>query len=360
MQALGMEKIVIIGAGLIGAALAHKLAQRGCAVTVVEAALPAALASGRSFGWINASFALNDAHFALRVAGMAAHERLALALPGHHRASGCLWWEEAGEALAATADRLKAAGYPVRRLSRAGLMAREPALRVAPEEALYFPSEGWVDPAALTRALLQASGAQVLAGVTGRIKTANGRVVGVETPLGLIAADQVVIAAGVATPGLLAPLGLGLPMLHRPGLMIRTAPVDLRLSHILAAPEQEIRQDDAGCLLAPAAAFHQADEGRDLTDPIGQAAAALERIGSLLGLAGLRAEAVVQAERPVPGDGLPVLGAVPGVAGLWLSVMHSGVTLAAIAAEGLASEMAGQGILPVLAPFRPDRLLTAA
>ena len=338
-----MENIVIIGAGLIGATLAFQLARSGRAVTVVEAGVPAAVASGRSFGWINASFALSEAHFALRVAGMAAHERLAQAVPGHHRASGCLWWEEAGEAFAATADRLDAAGYPVERLTRAGVLAREPALKTPPEEALFFPSEGWVDPAVLTRALV-----------------ANGRASGVDTPLGPIMADQVVIAAGLGAPALLAPLGLHLPMLHRPGLMLRTAPVALRLAHILAAPEQEIRQDDAGRLLAPAAAFHQSDEGGNLADPLGQAEAAMARIGELLGLSGLRAERVVQAERPVPGDGLPVVGAVPGVAGLWLSVMHSGVTLAAIAAEGLAGEMAGQGVLPVLQPFQPARLLQSA
>jgi hypothetical protein len=40
--------------------------------------------------------------------------------------------------------------------------------------------------------------------------------------------------------------------------------------------------------------------------------------------------------------------------------MHSGVTLAAIAAEGLAGEMAGQGGLPVLQPFQPARLLQGA
>ena len=75
------ENIVIIGAGLIGATLAFQLARSGRAVTVVEAGLPAQAASGRSFGWINASFALSEAHFALRVAGMAAHERLARAGP---------------------------------------------------------------------------------------------------------------------------------------------------------------------------------------------------------------------------------------------------------------------------------------
>lgn len=352
-----MEKITIIGAGLIGAALAFQLARRGRDVTVVEAGLPAAMASGRSFGWINASFSLSEAHFALRFAGMAAHERLARALPGLHRAGGCLWWEEAGEALVATAARLEAAGYPLERLGRAAIARREPALTAPPEEALFFPTEGWVDAAALSRSLLAASGARVLSGVRGHLRVAGGRVTGVETPYGALAADQVVIAAGLGAPDLLAPLGLALPMLHRPGLLLRSAPVGLRLAHILAGPEQEIRQEVDGRLLAPAAAFHQSDAGDDLSDPLGQAGVALARISALLGLQDLRLETVMQANRPVPGDGLPVLGAVAGVAGLWLSVMHSGVTLAAIAAEALAAEMTGQGILPEAAPFRPDRLL---
>lgn len=354
------ERIVIIGAGLIGAALAFQLSRAGRAVTVVDAGLPAAAASGRSFGWINASFALSDAHFALRVAGMAAHERLARALPGHRRTSGCLWWEETGAEFAATADRLTVAGYPLQRLDRAGVVAREPLLQTPPDEALFFPTEGWVNPATLTRALLSASGAQVLSGVSAQIMTQNGCACGVETPFGPILADQVVIAAGLGAPALLAPLGMTLPMLHRPGLMLRTAPVDVRLPHILAAPEQEIRQDDAGRLLAPAAAYHQSDTGDNLADPLGQAQATLGRIGAMLGLAGLRVESVMQAERPVPGDGLPVVGEVPGIAGLWLSVMHSGVTLAAIAAEGLAGEITGQGILPEWMPFRPDRLVRPA
>lgn len=352
-----MENITIIGAGIIGATLAFDLGRRGHAVTVVEAGLPAHAASGRSFGWINASFSLSEAHFALRVAGMAAHQRLARGVPGLHRMSGCLWWEETGAEFAATARRLEDAGYPVQRLERAQVLAREPALQNPPEEALYFPAEGWVDAAALTRALLVASGARVLSGVAARIATKGGRVTGVTTDHGPIAAGQVVIAAGLGAPALLAPLGLRLPMLHRPGLLLRTGPVALRLAHILAAPEQEIRQEDDGRLLAPAAAFHQSDAGQDLSDPFGQAEATLARMAAMLGLAGLKAEAVMQADRPVPGDGLPVVGPVPGVEGLWLAVLHSGVTLAAIIAETLGAEITGQGEDALLAAFRPARLM---
>lgn len=352
-----MEKIIIIGAGIIGASLAFELARQGRSVTVVEAGLPAQAASGRSFGWINASFALSEAHFALRVAGMAAHERLSRALPGLHRCSGCLWWEETGPAFDATARRLESAGYPLQRLGRAQVLACEPALQHPPDEALFFPTEAWVDAAALTRAMLAGSGARVLTGVKAGLTTKGGRVTGVSTAFGPIEADQVVIAAGLGAPALLAALGLRLPMLHRPGLLLRTHPVDLRLPHILASPDQEIRQEDDGSLLAPVAASHQSDPGEYLRDPFGQAEATLARIGRMLGVPNLRAVQVTQADRPVPGDGLPVVGAVPGCEGLWLAVLHSGVTLAAIVAEGLSARITGQAEMPVLAPFRPERLL---
>ena len=69
--------VVIVGAGIIGAAIAFRLSQGGARVTVVEGALPASGASGRSFGWINASFSLNEDHFLLRVAALTAHHALA-------------------------------------------------------------------------------------------------------------------------------------------------------------------------------------------------------------------------------------------------------------------------------------------
>lgn len=356
-----MEKIIIIGAGLIGATLALDLARRGRDVTVIEAGLPAGQATGRSFGWINASFSLSEAHFALRVAGMAAHDRLARHLPGLHQTSGCLWWEETGDAFDATARRLADAGYPLTRLSRTMLQAREPALRLPPAEALHFPTEGWVDAAALTRAALAASGARVLSGLAARLWVEGDQIRGVDTDLGPIAADQVVIAAGTASPALLAPMGLHLRMLHRPGLLVRSAPLPgLRLSYILAAPEQELRQEADGRLLAPAAAFHQSDTGENLADPLGQAAATMNRIGAMLGQDGLRVESVLRAERPVPGDGLPAVGAVDAVSGLWLAVLHSGVTLAAVVAEGLGQAIAGQEMPAVLQPFAPSRLLRPA
>ena len=50
--------------------------------------------------------------------------------------------------------------------------------------------------------------------------------------------------------------------------------------------------------------------------------------------------------RPVPKDGLPLIGVVQP--GLSLAVMHSGITLSALAGEALAAEIMGQGDNPLL------------
>ncbi|MEL6639879.1 MAG: FAD-dependent oxidoreductase [Pseudomonadota bacterium] len=64
------RKIIIVGAGIIGAAIAHAL--RDHDVIVVDAGPVAGGASGRSFGWVNASFFADEAHHRLRAAALAA------------------------------------------------------------------------------------------------------------------------------------------------------------------------------------------------------------------------------------------------------------------------------------------------
>ncbi len=134
-----MTSILILGAGLLGAGLAHRLAAGGHVVTILDASLPATQASGRSFGWINASFYGSPAYFHLRHAAIAAHQRLAAEVSDTgHRWQGCLWWED--EAIDAKAETLAALGYPVRILGRAEVATLEPNLATPPARALHFPA----------------------------------------------------------------------------------------------------------------------------------------------------------------------------------------------------------------------------
>lgn len=348
-------KVLIVGAGIVGASIAWHLAQGGAEVTVLEAARPAAGASGRSFGWINASFYLNEDHFRLRCAGMAAWHRLAAALPAAAPVwSGALWFEAAGPGLAAMQADLGRLGYRAGLLEGPKVIAAEPALRAPPAQALHFPDEGAVDAVAATRALLAASGARVLGGtvVRGLIET-GGRVSGLRTPMGPMMADHVVVAAGTGSPALLAPLGLTLPMLPRPGLILRTAPVHFALAYILIAPGQEVRQLPGGSLIAPCAASHQSDTAERAPDEAEARKATLDRLRALFGISAIEPAQVLLGHRPVPGDGLPVIG--PALPGLSVAVMHSGVTLAALAGEAIAAGVLGKEAAPVMAPYAIGR-----
>ena len=50
------NRIVVVGAGIVGSSIAYHLTKMGAEVTVIERDRPAAHASGKSFAWINASY----------------------------------------------------------------------------------------------------------------------------------------------------------------------------------------------------------------------------------------------------------------------------------------------------------------
>ncbi len=357
-------KAVIVGAGVIGALIAWRLACAGARVTLIDAGLPAGAASGASFGWINASFHADADHFRLRHAAMAAHRRAQADLGTDAiRWPGCLCWEVQGAAQDAQLRSLLELGYDARQIGRAEFARMEPAVAQPPDQALVFGGEGVVDLGHLTRDALAAAadrGARLITGVavTGLID-AQGAVRGVVTAQGRIAADRVVIAGGTGTTALLDTVGVALPMLRRPGLLLRSRPVATKIRHVLVSPAQELRQDDAGRIIAPTAAAHQGDTAEQVTDsPDVLADRAMARIRSLLGLPEPGWAEVTLALRPVPGDGLPVVGGC-GPAGLFVSTMHSGATLAPLVAEISASEVMDRAPsnaqTALIAPYRPAR-----
>ena len=355
-------KIVVVGAGIIGALTAFRLAEGGAEVTVVEAGQPAGAAAGASFGWINASFYADADHFNLRRAGIEAHRRLTRDLETDAVAwPGCLCWEQEGAAFDAQRAALEAFGYSLREVDRSAFTEMEPAI-AAPHRALHFRDEGAVDLARLADQALRASaarGARLITGIsiTG-FDVRHGRLKAVQTQQGALLADGCVIAAGVATQSLVKSVGVDLPMLHRPGLIVESEVLPPVLRHILVSPGQELRQLPNGRVLAPAAASHQGDAREHVAEaPDVLADRTMARVSALLNRS-VRWERVTRAARPVPQDGLPVIGPC-GPDGFYVTTMHSGATLAPLAAELAAAEVLDRGLSnelsALLAPYRPQR-----
>lgn len=359
-----VQSVIVVGAGIIGAATAFQLSKAGYSVRIVHAGPPDA--TDAAFGWINASFFLDQDHHHLRSAGIAAWHRILAEVPLGVNWQGCLCWDMQPAQMEATFAQLKALDYPVEILEGPQLRAMEPALQVVPDQALFFPSEGAAASNEIAQQLLTAAqslGAQRISNVhVTSLKSANGRVVGVETPQGDLLADQVIVAAGTGTAALAKSIGSQVPLAPRPAYILRTNPQEKLLNHILATPHGEIRQEPSGQILMPVSVGHQGDTTKALTQsPSDAADSAMGRLRDMFGtMEQADWSQVIRAERPVPLDGLPAIG--PIAEGAYVAVLHSGITLGPIVAELVCKDINGRldnTDTAMLAPYRPDRFVVA-
>ncbi|WP_432017417.1 NAD(P)/FAD-dependent oxidoreductase [Streptomyces hydrogenans] len=193
--------VVVVGAGITGAAVAHHLARRGASVVVLEQApRPGAGATGPSGGMVRA-YDPDPATAALALAGLAVYRDPAHWASGRAplRAVGAVTVADPAEeaALRAAAGRINTA------LGTSAHVVAGPAeaagVRLAGGVALVEPEAGFVTPAEVTADWLEqarADGAVVRCGVRVRAVEARGGHPVVVTDAGTVRAGAVVSAVG--------------------------------------------------------------------------------------------------------------------------------------------------------------------
>ena len=335
--------ILVVGAGIIGASIAWHLVRHGARVTIIDAGDPGGIATRNSWAWINASWGNPEPYFRLRVHAMEEWRRLDRELPAVRVAwTGSLNWELPADRLEAFAAQHAAWGYDVRCVDRAQAASIEPSLADPPRLAVYAPREGAVEPFDVTRQLLSAArahGATLVAGRAARsLDIQAGRIVGVDTDSGRLSADMVVVAAGAGAAELVATAGLALPVSAPPALLAATKPLPRLLNGLIMTPELQLRQAADGRLVAAASADAAVDVLATMR--------ALFRPNLTMDL-----EFQVAGRRPIPHDGMPLVGHAAGFDGLYVAVTHSGITLAPA-----IGSMVAEGIMigrrhPLLEPF---------
>lgn len=342
--------IVVAGAGIMGASIAYHLAKRGAKVTIVEASQAGAGATGKSFGWINATFSKSPRnYFELNRLGIAGWRRLQQELSDelHVQWGGSVAWFPPG-------DEADAFGQSVRRHQEWGYRAtliEEQELRrllpaVMPGEigvAVWSEEEGTVDPLQATDVLLkkaQQYGAEVLCPceVTGLV-CANGLFRKIETTRGEIEAATLVLACGVDSPRLAETAGVRIPLKDSPGVLIHLAPQPRMIDRVVLAPGTHFKQDLDGRIVA----------GGQIVAGVGTAAteARVEEAGQILkqvqrflpALSDAAIEQVTLGYRVMPQDEFPKLGFAGACSNLYVAAMHSGVTLAPLIGELAAIEI---------------------
>jgi glycine/D-amino acid oxidase-like deaminating enzyme len=368
-----VEHVVVIGTGVYGAAVAASLARRGARVTVVDAGAPAGGTSGATFSWINSCGKEPRSYHELSVASMEAHRGLAAeASPGDwfHEGGNLEWAEDDIErdALRDKVARVLDHGYEARWLDRAETLRLEPGIdpaRLPAEEIAYFPREGWIEPARLIDHLLSSAvargaepvtddavtGLDVTGGMVRAVRLASGR---------SLPADAVVDCAGPQAAAVAELAGLVLPMRNTCGVLIHTAPVAVAVSRVVHAPRVHLRPNGAGRLLLHSpeidGAVRVSGTGERSVEP-SAVETVIEAAQALYpGLRGVTVEGVRIGERPIPGDGLPVLGRAAQLPNFHFAVSHSGATLSVHAGDLVAAEVLGEDRSDALAAFRFERL----
>lgn len=361
-------EIAIIGAGVVGAAVARALSRAFDVVVLEQGAEAGAEASAQNAGMLR-RMVVDPVERALALRSGALLETLVTSgepawveSPPFRRTGAVLAVAEPGPramALAAAASDLVDHGIAVELRAGAELVALAPAMAGAPiHRAWWLPEEGLLDGHALVQGCLRgarARGARVMLGrpVT-RLVTRGGAVVGVETPDGPIAAGTVILATGAWASVLAAEAGL-----HR-----ALAPLQRHL--LLADPHPLSRPDHPYCWIDDAGLYARPEAGGWLCSPCDETlvsppvgpgsrgpvdplvrALAMDKLGRFLpALASLRLSGGWAGMRTFAADRRPWIGPDPELAGLWWAAAlgGAGVSCALAVGELIADLLRGRAV----------------
>ena len=402
---LDTPDVLIIGAGVVGAALAYEVARRGRRVLVVDRADGAALGATRwSMGgthWLIA--ATDDRLRDLCREGLERHQAMTeeLGADSGFRARPILTLapdDEAFATLPPLVENGRQYGFEGRIVDRHELHRLEPTLAPGSAVGGALCTLGWVDTVVATRARIEGAamhGATFRAGVDVTAIHVDGPNPVVETSEGTISAGQVILTAGAWMGRLLRQAGISVPMVHTHAEIVESEPLPQTFKHVVIAmkPLEQSRGALETAIAQPAyRAQFEAEDGTDLGLPpsieigVVQQADGRVRLGQLSrAISGFLdgphpdGEAAIRAEvgrffpelarqpgtvhhRPVSftPDRLPLAGPVPGAPGFWLvnGLVSPLIYLPALAPR-IAAAMEGTRV-PEIEGFAPARLLEAA
>jgi glycine/D-amino acid oxidase-like deaminating enzyme len=357
-------RVLICGGGVIGTSLAYFLSRRGVEAVVIERTAIACAASGKSGGFLALDWCDGSPLASLARRSFELHAGLAAELPGkwgYRRLESLSIAASAGRRLDGSADP----GLP-------DWVAREALLH---QRLGTSATTAQVDPAAFTRGMIDAAierGARLRIGcVTGLARSSDERrLTGAVVDGEVVEGDAVVIAMGpwsvLATQWLPLPIIYGL---KGHSLVFRSrkpiSPHALFIEYeaedgAVDAPEVFPRPDGTTyvCGLSSEAPLPKSP-AEVVPDP-----GACERLRAMAAtFAPVLAEAEILAAqacyRPVARDGLPVIGALPGLGAAYVATGHSvwGMLNAPATGEALAELIVDGATRTVdLAAFDPARL----
>jgi glycine/D-amino acid oxidase-like deaminating enzyme len=365
----GDDGVVVVGAGILGCSIAVHLVDRGVRPVVIDPDRPGQGTSTGSFASISAFGKDPVAWFQLACAGVSGWPRFAGRIGGDvglRRAGEVRWASdpEEGRRLTRQVADTRGRGYSIRLVDADEVARLLPDARVGPVAAACFaPNDGQVEPPlvlAACRAELEAAGTRFVGG-RARIHLDDDGV-RVEVGTEVLRPRTTVLAAGAEAVQVAAAVGLEVPTVSSPGMLVQTRPLPPLTDRVVylpggPGPAVHLRQRADGSVLVG-----ERTQETIATDPgLHHARALLAQAARFFPvLAGVGVDRWWLAYRAMPSDRLPIVGPLPWLEGLYLAVSHSGVTLAPVLGRLIAAEVATESADGLLAPFRPARFAERA
>ncbi|MFG2440437.1 NAD(P)/FAD-dependent oxidoreductase [Streptomyces sp. NPDC048508] len=369
--------VVVVGAGMVGAACALYAARAGLDVAVVDRGPVAGGTTGAGEG----NLLVSDKEPGPELDLALLSGRLWADLAEEH-AAAVEYEAKGGVVVASTHDGLAALEKFATAQRAAGVLAEpvtadrlhdlEPHLAPGLAGAVHYAQDTQVMPALAAARLVRASGARLFTGhtVTEVLRARDGSVRGVRTDRGDLHAPAVVNAAGTWGREVAARAGVALPVLPRRGFVLVTEPLPRRVRHKVYAADYvaDVASDSAALQTSPVvegtaagpvligASRERVGFDRSFSLPVvRELAAGATRLFPFL--AEVRVLRTYLGFRPYLPDHLPAIGPDPRAPGLFHACGHEGAGIGLSTGTGhlLAQALTGAATDLDLAPFRPDR-----
>ncbi|MEU7580975.1 FAD-binding oxidoreductase [Streptomyces sp. NPDC041068] len=375
--------VIVIGAGVTGAACAHYAARSGLRVTVLDRGPVAGGTTGAGEGNLLLSDKEPGPELELALVSARLWQDLADELPPdiEYEPKGGLVVasDQAGfGALREFADGQRKAGVTADEIPADRLHDLEPHLADGLAGGFHYPQDAQVMPALAAAHLLRAGGDRIRLRVgeevTGLLTGASGEIRGVRTATGEHHAPYVVNAAGTWGGEVARFAGVELPVRPRRGFVLVTEPLprvvrrkvyaadyvaDVASGSAALQSSAVVEGTPAGPVLIGASRERVGFDRTLSTEVLRRLAAQAAALFPVL--AGVRVMRTYAGFRPYLPDHLPAIGPDPRVPGLLHACGHEGAGIGLAPATGLAVARALTGGEPPLdmGPFRPERFPSA-
>ena len=358
-----MKKIIVIGGGIVGASFAYHASKYDLKkITILTDALPGDTkqATSNTWGWVN-GYSDNDKNYAdFRLANLDYWPKLLQELNNIMPISkGAFIWDMDQEDLKQTIVKHQNWGHSVKIMPQSEIEKNLPVLKKTPMMAGFGENDLAIEGPKITANLIDKSGCEVQQNKVTEIVYDNNHVIGVKTEKEIINADEVIIAAGLGVPALLSNINVNFEMKSSMGLLAYSKPLPLLLKYPITGKDFHARQDDQGRLIIGGKFDDDASKEKDM-----QIAAEklIQDMASRLNYNGIMTlDYFTIGSRPLPVDGRPKIGRLKNqlskdIKGIYLAVMHSGITNAPLAGKlGIAEIMNGKRHR-LLSDFMPQQV----